>query len=106
MFVDTLERTMTWLEYKEWMEFYTLEPWGCAVEDDRAAKLFNAPMIAMAGKEHKWLPAQRIFPRSKSDLPEEEEAKHESKPDLMAQELMLALRGHNLTNAAKEDPTA
>lgn len=59
---------MDWIEYKEWMEFYELEPWGTDVEDDRFAKLINYLLAVNSTEDFAPVPTKQLFPRTEADL--------------------------------------
>ncbi len=62
MTVGELLARMSSRELSEWMAFFTLEPWGCEVEDARAALI--AATIANANRD----PKKRRKPYSVSDF--------------------------------------
>ena len=52
---------MSAAEYRDWCDYYVLEPWGCEVEDHRVGTIASILIRANGGKA---LSPLDIFPRS------------------------------------------
>ena len=76
-----LENRMYHSEFIEWQDYYCHEPWGCEVEDQRAAMMVSATI----GKP---ISPMELFPRSPSDV----DQVREDKDAALAQSMIQAMR--------------
>lgn len=79
-----LENRMYHSEFIEWQDYYCHEPWGCEVEDQRAAMIVSAQV----GKQ---LSPLELFPRSSSDVDQVREAKDAA----LAQSMIQAMKRYD-----------